>query len=69
MVGLEKEIQTWRFLDAATLKGMYLPNVLIEASYVDSEDQVRTNFLERGWILNRDMLGNGATLTKAAYYE
>jgi len=66
---LEKEIQNWGFFEATNLKGIYLPNVLIEASYKGETENVRAQLLERGWLLNLDMTGNGATLTKAAYYE
>ena len=68
-LALEKEMKTWGFFEDTTLKGLYLPNVLVEATYKNDEYQIRSLLLERGWILTPDSTGNGATLTRAIYNE
>ena len=69
VLSVEKEMKTWSFFDDVTLKGIYLPQVLIEASYKGSEDVLASRLLEEGWRLNKDLTGNGATLTRINAYE
>ena len=66
---LEKEMKTWNFLEETALKGLYLPQVLVEATYKGSEDDLVDKLLGQGWRLNKDFSGNGATLTRIGTYE
>lgn len=68
-LALEKEMKTWNFFENLTLKGVYLPQVLVEATYKGNEDKIQSDLLNHGWQLTRDFSGNGATLTKVNTYE
>ena len=66
---LEQEMKTWSFFEEISLKGLYLPQVLVEATYKGDENVVAERLLEQGWRLNKDFTGNGATLTRVSAYE
>ena len=66
---LEKEMKTWSFFDEVILKGLYLPQVLVEATYKGSDEVLASRLLEEGWRLNKDLTGNGAALTRVNVYE
>lgn len=66
---LEKQMKNWSFFEKISLKGIYLPQVLLEVVYKDNLGEVEQKLLAYGWRLNKDFMGNGATLTKVTYYE
>ncbi len=61
---LEKELQGWNFFENVTLKGVYLPQVLLEATFKGDAEKIHSALLANGWQLVRDFSGNGATLTR-----
>lgn len=63
-LALSKAMKTWSFFENITLKGVYLPQVLVEATYKGDEEKIRSDLLDNGWQLIRDFSGNGATLTR-----
>lgn len=63
-LALEKERKTWGFFEETTLKGVFLPQVLIEATYKGDEDKIKEDLWNLGWNLDKDFTGNGATLTR-----
>ncbi len=66
---LEKEMKTWSFFEEVALKGLYLPQVLVEATYKGDDDTIASRLREVGWRMEKDFSGNGATLTRTAAYE
>ena len=66
---LEQEMKTWTFFEEVALKGLFLPQVLVEATYKGDEELVSQRLLENGWRLNKDFTGNGASLTRVNAYE
>ncbi len=66
---LEKEMKKWELFETFSLKGLYLPQVLVEAKYKGAEYQLEEKLKEQGWRLEKDFRGNGATLTKVNQYE
>ena len=68
-LALEKEMKTWSFFEDVSLKGLYLPKILVEVTYKGDEDQIVGRLLEQGWRLEKDFTGNGATLTRVSVHE
>ena len=68
-LALEKEMKSWSFFDNVSLKGLYLPLVLVEVTYKGGDGDLSSRLLAEGWILNRDLNGNGATLVRAGIHE
>lgn len=68
-LALEEERKGWSFFENTTLKGVFLPLILIEATYKGDEEKIRTELLNHGWLLEKDFTGNGATLTKVQANE
>ena len=68
-MAVEKEMKTWNFFENLILKGVYLPQVLLEATYKGDENKMQSDLLNHGWQLTRDFSGNGATLTRVEKYE
>ncbi len=66
---LEQEMKTWSFFDDVGLKGLYLPQVLVEVAYKGDLDTIASRLREVGWQMEKDFSGNGATLTRMAEYE
>lgn len=66
---LEQEMKTWSFFDEIALKGLYLPQVLVEATYKGDEDIIASRLREVGWQMEKDFSGNGATLKRISSYE
>ena len=68
-LALEQERKSWTFFEETTLKGVFLPLVLIEATYKGDEEKIQTQLLNNGWQLEKDFSGDGATLTKVENNE
>ncbi|MBQ3696237.1 MAG: DUF2066 domain-containing protein [Alphaproteobacteria bacterium] len=66
---LEQEMKTWTFFEEIALKGLFLPQILVEATYKGDEETIAQRLLEYGWRLNKDSTGNGATLVRVSAYE
>ena len=66
---LEKEMKEWSFLEQVSLRGIYLPQVLVEISYKNDEDEVVRRLSNLGWYLEKDFSGNGGTLKRRKLYE
>ena len=63
-LAVEKEIKTWAFFEKNTLRGVFLPQVLVEVVYNEELSSIQQKLRERGWHLNPDFSGAGATLTR-----
>ena len=68
-LALEKEMKNWSFLESISLRGVYLPRVLVEVSYKTTEGEVAERLKNLGWQLDKDLIGNGATLKRGNIYE
>ena len=66
---LEQEMKTWSFFEEVALKGLYLPQVLVEATYKGDEDVIASRLRQVGWQMEKDFSGNGATLKRMGGYE
>ncbi len=66
---IEKQINGWSFFDSVVLRGIYLPQVLVEVSYKSSISDVEQQLFKLGWKLTPDASGNGAMLTRRIVYE
>ena len=66
---LEKQMKSWTFFDSVEMKGLYLPQVLVEAVYQGDVDTIAQKLSAYGWQLDRDFTGNGATLVRKVVYE
>jgi len=66
---IEKQINGWSFFDSAVLKGIYLPQVLVEVSYKGTIEEIEQKLFRMGWKLTPDASGNGGMLTRRIVYE
>ena len=66
---LEQEMAQWHFVDSVVVRGAYLPQMLVELSFSQSVDEVKEELAERGWTLNLDFTGSGASLVKGGSVE
>ncbi|MBP5344116.1 MAG: DUF2066 domain-containing protein [Alphaproteobacteria bacterium] len=66
---LEKEMGTWQFVKKTVVRGAYLPQMLVELSFEQSIEELKQQFLSRGWQLKPDFTGPGASLTKGEANE
>ena len=66
---LEQQMKSWTFFDKLEMRGLYLPQVLLEAVYQGDENDIADKLASYGWQLNKDSSGNGATLTRRIVYE
>ena len=66
---LEKEMREWSFLEQVSLRGIYLPQILMEISYKNGEDEVIKRLSDLGWYLEKDFSGSGGTLKRRIVYE
>jgi len=66
---VENEMKAWSFFEQYTLKGLFLPQILVEATYKGDLETIQQKLQERGWLFNRDASGTSGTLTRIQEYE
>jgi len=66
---LEREMDKWHFIKKIVVRGVYLPQMLVELSFTQDIGELKQEFNTRGWQLNLDFTGSGASLTKGAINE
>ena len=66
---IEKQMQGWSFFEKVTMRGLYLPQILVEVFYKGDVEDIERKLLRQGWRLNRDLTGNGGTLSREIVYE
>ena len=66
---LEKEMNKWQFVKKFVVRGAYLPQMLVELSFIQSIDELKQELSSRGWQLNLDFTGSGASLIKGDVHE
>ena len=66
---LEKQMKNWSFFESAEMRGLYLPQVLVEVSYKTDIETITSRLGGYGWQLHLDATGNGASLTRGGSHE
>jgi len=68
-LAVESEMKTWNFFENYTLKGLFLPQILVEVTYKEDLGTIQQKLQERGWLFNQEASGSSATLTRIQEYE
>lgn len=66
---LDQEMKDWTFFEETELRGLYLPQVLVDVTYKGDLNVLSERLLALGWQLNKDTTGNGGSLKKVNVYE